>query len=99
MLSAISIASYSTTERSFLKKALYEIPRTFHWLTDLTAAYFFWNENGKVSGVLPIVSKIGTVFLFCIIIIITRGGDVLLRMQKAVISHSLNIARTFKVLT
>lgn len=29
----------------------------------------------------------------------TRGGDVLLRMQKAVISHSLNIARTFKVLT
>ena len=29
----------------------------------------------------------------------TRGGDVLLRMQKAVISHSLNNARTFKVLT
>ena len=29
----------------------------------------------------------------------TRGGDVLLRMQKAVFSHSLNIARTFKVLT
>ena len=29
----------------------------------------------------------------------TRGGDVLLRMQKAVISHSLNIACTFKVLT
>ena len=29
----------------------------------------------------------------------TCGGDVLLRMQKAIISHVLNIARTFKVLT
>ena len=29
----------------------------------------------------------------------TRGGDVLLHMQKPVISHSLNFARTFKVLT
>ena len=29
----------------------------------------------------------------------TRRGDVLLHMQKAVISHSLDIARTFKVLT
>ena len=28
-----------------------------------------------------------------------RGGEILLRMQRAVISHTLNIARTLKVMS
>ena len=28
-----------------------------------------------------------------------RGGDILLRMQRAVISHTLNITRTLKVMS
>ena len=28
-----------------------------------------------------------------------RGGDILLRIQRAVISHTLNIARTLKVMS
>lgn len=29
----------------------------------------------------------------------TQGGEILLRMQRAVISHTLNIARTLKVMS
>ena len=63
------------------------------------------SEMFKVSG--------GLIIIIIIVIIIVimdldstmrkmpgpRGRDVLLRMQRAVISSTLNIARTFKVVT